>query len=435
VRVLSERQYQSLAPQDQDDYVRSLRQAVLDFELSQEVRLSRSETQTSTNFVLLEALLPFSYALDSSFCPVGGVARSTAPDSSGQPVCPTTGRNCGGKQDGFRCGQIFSGVCVDREPVGDLSERCYNDSKAKSERMTAAQFNQFRADVKEIDDKVCAPKNPTPESPCGFFRKRLTELGKRFYPSTDAAAAAQAPAPAANGQPATQAPDPAEAVVEKPGRNASTAQGVQELASVRKPTNKANLNDKFYYCRAFMEQGNIRDMRQFARAFDLTQDGIQPLKPLPKGMVQSPATSSKDSKAYTFEIGVPKVDRSITNINVEDQGGDPRTFALKHTSTTDTQLEGPKEWPKSITYDLQFTMRNGHCLPLNATRTQNNVVTTVFDFDTCLKAPQEKKPLPLNMNCEFMRDFKEAVKDTRFNHSATGPTSTMKQAAPAGAAR
>jgi hypothetical protein len=110
-------------------------------------------------------------------CTIGG--RILNVNSNG--LCPTFGLSCGDKKDGFQCGRIFYSICIERQPLETISDRCNVESE-KLEQADSAMaiakedYDQIRAKLEEAT-KVCGPEIP---SPCEILKQRIEKVDKQF---------------------------------------------------------------------------------------------------------------------------------------------------------------------------------------------------------------------------------------------------------------
>jgi hypothetical protein len=123
----------------------------------------------------LNYLLPKAFADDSDKCVIGGLLR-TLQDNK----CPTRGRPCSanGISDGFECGIIFGKACVQREPIADISERCFRESESRN--MTVAEINNAYESAKDIIGRMVAVCNEDRATKnalgCEYLLKQLEKL-------------------------------------------------------------------------------------------------------------------------------------------------------------------------------------------------------------------------------------------------------------------
>lgn len=205
--LITPKQYRALSQQEKFEYIRGVRASLLKLEQDLKVPLAANESG-APGHALLSLLLPEADALDANYCAVGGVARKKVASSNGTLVCPTYGRECGGRSGTFKCGVINGSACVDRFPLENLSQRCH---EAGAEKVPSAEeFGAVRETVDEIERAVCSGDD-TATTPCGYFKERLRSLRERFSQSP-----ASPPPPAEEPPPVVQAPVPPPPVVAPP---------------------------------------------------------------------------------------------------------------------------------------------------------------------------------------------------------------------------
>lgn len=110
-------------------------------------------------------------------CTVGG--RILNVNSNG--LCPTFGLACGNKSDGFQCGRIFYSVCIERQPLETISDRCNVEAEkleqAEPGKIVAKEdYDQIKAKLEEAT-KMCGPEIP---SACNILKKRIERVDKQF---------------------------------------------------------------------------------------------------------------------------------------------------------------------------------------------------------------------------------------------------------------
>ncbi len=125
---------------------------------------------------------------------VGGIQRRTVRARDGRFLCPTYGRNCDGKDNSFKCGSIYSNVCIDREPISSISQRCFDRSKAINPNL--AQFSIIREESTKIYQRVCIDSGQKRDKEiCRQFRDRLSSLAVLDQPGPPTQAAISPPTP------------------------------------------------------------------------------------------------------------------------------------------------------------------------------------------------------------------------------------------------
>lgn len=160
--ALSPSAYARLDKKTQKLYVDKLRKSWISFE-------KKYPLPTDKKSSLIDLLIDSAYAEDHP-CIIGGNTLVAVKASNGRYLCPTTGRKCEGVTDGFKCGDIFGGVCISRTPIASLSERCYQGSteisdKAEYERMVRAMAGSL--------DTLCGSSKPS--HGCQYLALKMNE--------------------------------------------------------------------------------------------------------------------------------------------------------------------------------------------------------------------------------------------------------------------
>lgn len=163
VRLLPISRFKSLSTQHQKTYLTELRQALVNFEKS---------LNSKTKFSMF-SLFPTAHAGWNNKCVIGGVIRST-----GTSLCPTHGRSCEDKEDGFMCGLIFGNTCIDRLPIEDISDRCLNYSKP----VDTEKYQAIKEEYESLIDEVCSETNEKTQNPCEVVKRRITEIRAKVTP-------------------------------------------------------------------------------------------------------------------------------------------------------------------------------------------------------------------------------------------------------------
>jgi hypothetical protein len=108
----------------------------------------------------------------NEMCSVGGVFRKVS-----QGKCPTWGRPCG-QGDNFLCGVVFGNACISREPVSDLSNRCFVESQNPDvQNRAVSSYPRIKDDIQRLINSSCdkggGKVNP---AGCEAIKKRLAQF-------------------------------------------------------------------------------------------------------------------------------------------------------------------------------------------------------------------------------------------------------------------
>ena len=181
---LSKEQYQSLSPALRLSYIKKIKKAFLDFELSMKNQWQPKKKKTawlnSLNFFIKPALSDSYKTGEPEKCLIGGYVRDVV-EESGKKVCPTDGRGCGeGGDQNFRCGLIFKEACIPIESADSISEtadtiskRCYEASKNEPPP-NPEEYEEYRKEASDIIEgleEVCVENHE-----CESFIKRISEI-------------------------------------------------------------------------------------------------------------------------------------------------------------------------------------------------------------------------------------------------------------------
>jgi hypothetical protein len=193
--VLTLPAYTNLPQNQKLQYSRRLRDELLTFE--------KAQARENKGFVFNGfGILDEAYAAETGTCVVGGVMRSRI-----KGKCPTFGRGCGGKSDGFLCGRVYAGACVDRLPLSGLSQRCH--SEAKNE-ISSEDYGRVKQTLESGLTRACTKKSPS----CDLLKARLTEMNAKFDPGNQVVVVPPPPEP---GPQPTPRPSPPPNVDPVPG--------------------------------------------------------------------------------------------------------------------------------------------------------------------------------------------------------------------------
>ncbi|MCB0420152.1 MAG: hypothetical protein KDD61_04100 [Bdellovibrionales bacterium] len=193
--LLPYHQFRKLTRAHQVKYIKKIQNITYQFENQMNKNRKRKDYAD-----VWSLLFPNAYALDESWCVIGGMARPTY----GGP-CNTKGRGakCDGGADDpnkfFQCGQIYGNVCVLREKITDLSQRCHTAAQNQEVQgiPSQEQYERIKTDLEKINTTLCSPpKKASQKEPCALFQEQLDKVRKLYDPSAPAAAASVVPAPA-----------------------------------------------------------------------------------------------------------------------------------------------------------------------------------------------------------------------------------------------
>lgn len=154
------KQFGVLSPTQREDYIRLMQKTFFELENSMARQI---EFSSLINLIVNQK----AYASSNKLCLIGGQSRNV---TSGK--CPTTGLSCEGKEDSFKCGDLFGSACIDRKPISTISLRCYQNSKPGD--VTPANFVRVANGINEIFSSICINNNKSKS--CEFAQKRFKEI-------------------------------------------------------------------------------------------------------------------------------------------------------------------------------------------------------------------------------------------------------------------
>ena len=160
--------YNQLPSKQQKEYINQIRKAWLDFE-----KIYHSNTIVTAP-IWQRLFFENAYAAAPA-CIIGG-ANIWSVRSGKKYVCPTRGRDCDGKPDSFRCGAIFSEVCISRTPISDLSERCYKESSSKP--LKKDEYEHIVSVMAPDFEALCSEKAVTNRDGCRVLANKMNDISK-----------------------------------------------------------------------------------------------------------------------------------------------------------------------------------------------------------------------------------------------------------------
>ena len=183
-RFLTVEAYKKLDSSSKRAYIKGLRTAFFQFEIKLRKKLSQKSRKKKLNILesfysLNSHVLHFfslARAEQSNRCVIGGILRRRVGGK-----CPTQnrGENCRGISDAFKCGIIYNNICIEREPIQTLSERCYTEADNQNTFPTHELYNDFRETIQRIYREYCDSSQDSSSDlnrPCDFFVARVNSL-------------------------------------------------------------------------------------------------------------------------------------------------------------------------------------------------------------------------------------------------------------------
>jgi hypothetical protein len=173
ISFVSLQAYKKLNHVERVSYADGVRKAFSEFE-----QKKFSET-ANTNFLIFLFPIESAYAEDQSKCLIGGAEQPVVAGNK----CSTKNNECSGRADSFKCGVIFNSSCIDRVPIGSISERCLKASAGQE--ISVSDYNEFVGRANSLKAVYCDPSKPTVNSDvvCSKLESRLQEF-RAFYEKT-----------------------------------------------------------------------------------------------------------------------------------------------------------------------------------------------------------------------------------------------------------
>ncbi len=195
--TLSPDQYKWLTVEQRKAYISELRAHFQNFEDAR-----RGQTPVASfSFWMSQA-----FADGEGRCLIGGADQ---PLIGGK--CSSRNNECEGQPDSFKCGAVFSSVCISRTPVNSISSRCRMEAD-KTVTMTPDQYESYDIDSQIIYNKYC-PEEKAASVPCAQLKKQMESSRGKFSKTADSNQQAAQPPPVAttgaDGKPTAQTPAPA----------------------------------------------------------------------------------------------------------------------------------------------------------------------------------------------------------------------------------
>lgn len=168
VTFLSERDYRRLSSDHRHKYITSVRKAFVELE---QMSLIGREVASEATIIFLNLVVPKAFA--SNQCFIGGVEQ---PIVGGKCSTVNNKKDCPGEND-FKCGAIFSGVCISRFPVRSISQRCLVQSANNT--IPGDQYDIFKEELGGLILKHCSNDAKSLLEGCRFFTKKVSDLNEK----------------------------------------------------------------------------------------------------------------------------------------------------------------------------------------------------------------------------------------------------------------
>ena len=166
--MLSPQTFDGMPKELQKEYLEKVRKTWLEFE--KKYPKTMSETAEIENEFWQNFFVSTAHAASRNYCIIGGNMMGLINNS-----CPTKLKPCTEKSDGFRCGAIFGGICINRTPISNISERCYK--KGNKKIPDTPEYKQILLAMSMDFAEVCSDRSPSNTSDgCKFLAKRMADV-------------------------------------------------------------------------------------------------------------------------------------------------------------------------------------------------------------------------------------------------------------------
>lgn len=179
---LSVEHFNSLSEKSKKEYLKSVRENYLEFELAHNQKLSFAINNFQfRNIFLFEETAN----AQSASCMVGGaeVPKVGTVCTLKQNACTTDK-----VKSGFKCGEIYGSTCISKTPVDSISSRCAEEMVWTKDE----DYQKMKSKYEAMYDKLCVKeKNPNLNA-CPRFKSRMSMLSLKTL-KTDVVIPAQVP--------------------------------------------------------------------------------------------------------------------------------------------------------------------------------------------------------------------------------------------------
>lgn len=176
--LISETTYKNLPSREQKKYIREARKHYYEFETVLNKDMKFVEASYNKYQFAMALLLDKASAFEQPsgiFCVLGGNKLSL-----NNGLCPISETICKTDAAKFQCSNIYSEVCVEREPRAEISKRCYENSKHN----TDVDYEGLKERYNSIYQSVCVNDNNLEKlaqehvAACHYLRVKMDKLNE-----------------------------------------------------------------------------------------------------------------------------------------------------------------------------------------------------------------------------------------------------------------